>query len=61
MLHVITQIGAIVGALPPLMGWSAAGMSILTGEGLLLSTLLYTWLHTSPRHAHVYVSAHQTV
>lgn len=39
-----TWVGAVVGAIPPIMGWSAAtGGNILDVEALLLGTTLYLW------------------
>ena len=39
-----TWVGAVVGAIPPVMGWTAAtGGSLLDVEALLLGATLYTW------------------
>ena len=39
-----TWIGAVVGAIPPVMGWGAAtGGSLLSSEPLALATLLFLW------------------
>ena len=38
-----TWVGAIVGAIPPLMGWTAAGGSILDPEAVLLGSTLFLW------------------
>ncbi|KAK9365682.1 UbiA prenyltransferase family-domain-containing protein [Lipomyces kononenkoae] len=38
-----TWVGAIVGAIPPLMGWSAAGGSLLDPGAWCLAGLLYAW------------------
>lgn len=39
-----TWVGAVVGAIPPVMGWSAAtGGSILELEPMLLASTLYLW------------------
>lgn len=39
-----TWVGAVVGAIPPVMGWSAAtGGNILDIEAILLGTTLYLW------------------
>ena len=39
-----TWIGAVVGALPPLMGWAAAsGGEVIVPDALALATLLYLW------------------
>lgn len=39
-----TWVGAVVGAIPPVMGWSAAtGGSVLDVEALLLGSTLYLW------------------
>ena len=39
-----TWVGAVVGAIPPVMGWTAAtGGSILDVEAMLLGTSLYLW------------------
>ncbi|KAK9238460.1 UbiA prenyltransferase family-domain-containing protein [Lipomyces kononenkoae] len=38
-----TWVGAIVGAIPPLMGWSAAGGSLLDPAAWCLAGLLYAW------------------
>ncbi|KAK9375830.1 UbiA prenyltransferase family-domain-containing protein [Lipomyces chichibuensis] len=38
-----TWVGAVVGAIPPLMGWSAAGGSLLDPGAWCLAGLLYAW------------------
>lgn len=38
-----TWIGSIVGAIPPLMGWSASGASLLDPAAWALSAMLYAW------------------
>lgn len=38
-----TWAGAVVGAIPPLMGWAAAGGSVLLPEALTLAGILYAW------------------
>lgn len=39
-----TWVGAVVGAIPPVMGWSAAtGGSLLDMEALILASMLYLW------------------
>jgi len=38
-----TWVGAAVGAVPPLMGWAAAGGSLLTPEAFVLSSALFLW------------------
>jgi protoheme IX farnesyltransferase len=39
-----TQVGGIVGAIPPLMGWTAAtGGSILDLDAMILASTLYLW------------------
>jgi protoheme IX farnesyltransferase len=40
-----TEIGALVGAIPPVMGWTAAmgSSGILTPEAMFLALTLYTW------------------
>eukprot|EP00808_Paulinella_micropora_P006047 g73643.t1 len=40
-----TEVGALVGAIPPVMGWTAAmgSSGILTPEALFLATTLYMW------------------
>jgi protoheme IX farnesyltransferase len=38
-----TWVGAFVGAIPPVMGWTAAGGSIWDVEALLLGGMLYLW------------------
>lgn len=38
-----TWVGAVVGAVPPLMGWSAAGAPLLTPEAFVLSSALFLW------------------
>jgi len=38
-----TWVGAIVGAIPPVMGWTAAGGSILDPEAILLGSTLFLW------------------
>ncbi|KAL3794216.1 hypothetical protein ACHAW5_000180 [Stephanodiscus triporus] len=38
-----TWIGAVVGAIPPVMGWTAAGGSITDPEAVLLGTTLFLW------------------
>jgi protoheme IX farnesyltransferase len=38
-----THAGAVVGALPPVMGWTATGASILDPGCWILAAILYTW------------------
>lgn len=38
-----TWVGAVVGAVPPVMGWTAAGGSLLSIEPLMLSAALFLW------------------
>eukprot|EP01138_Halocafeteria_seosinensis_P008784 gb/GECG01008978.1/.p1 GENE.gb/GECG01008978.1/~~gb/GECG01008978.1/.p1 ORF type:complete len:466 (+),score=32.38 gb/GECG01008978.1/:1-1398(+) len=38
-----THIGAVVGAIPPLMGYSAAGGDIMTAEAMSMASLLFLW------------------
>ena len=38
-----TWVGAVVGAIPPLMGWTSAGASLVTPEALVLSSALFLW------------------
>lgn len=38
-----TWVGAVVGAVPPVIGWSAAGASLLAPEPWLLALTLYLW------------------
>jgi protoheme IX farnesyltransferase len=38
-----TFVGAIVGAIPPVMGWVAAGGPLLAAEPALLAALLFAW------------------
>lgn len=38
-----TWVGAVVGAIPPLMGWAAATNSALAPEALSMAALLYLW------------------
>lgn len=38
-----TWTGAVVGAIPPVMGWTAAGGDLLAVEPLLLSSSLFLW------------------
>lgn len=38
-----TWVGAIVGAIPPVMGWTAAGGSIMDPEAILLGGTLFLW------------------
>jgi len=38
-----TWVGAVVGAVPPVMGWTAAGGSALDAEALLLGSTLFLW------------------
>lgn len=38
-----TWIGALVGAIPPVMGWLAAGGELMTAEPLALGGLLFLW------------------
>lgn len=38
-----TWVGAVVGALPPLMGWTAAGGGIISAEAAALCTSLFLW------------------
>ena len=35
--------GAVVGAIPPLMGWAAACNGSLASGGFLMAALLYAW------------------
>lgn len=38
-----TWVGAVVGAIPPIMGWTAAGGSVTDIEALLLGSTLFLW------------------
>jgi len=38
-----TWVGAVVGAIPPVMGWTAAGGSLLDLEAMLLGGTLFLW------------------
>ena len=38
-----TWVGAVVGALPPVMGWTAAGGGLLTMEAAVLGSSLFLW------------------
>jgi len=38
-----TWVGAVVGAIPPVMGWTAAGGELLCAEAGLLSATLFLW------------------
>lgn len=38
-----TWVGSVVGALPPLMGWTAGGGSLLSPEAALLFSSLFLW------------------
>jgi len=38
-----TWVGSVVGALPPVMGWTAATGSIMAAEPLLLGSTLFLW------------------
>lgn len=38
-----TLVGAVSGAIPPLIGWAAAGQSLYTPEALFLFGLLFFW------------------
>jgi len=38
-----TWVGAVVGALPPVMGWTAAGGSLMDAEAVLLGSTLFLW------------------
>lgn len=38
-----THTGAIVGAIPPVMGWTAVGGSLLDPGALVLASILYCW------------------
>ena len=38
-----TWVGAVVGALPPVMGWTAAGGALLSPEAAALSGVLFLW------------------
>ena len=38
-----TWVGAVVGAIPPVMGWTAAGGSILDPEAVMLGSTLFLW------------------
>lgn len=38
-----TWVGAVVGAVPPLMGWTAAGGSVCDAEAWMLGGALYLW------------------
>ena len=41
--NINTWIGAVVGAIPPVMGWTAAGGDLLCAESALLSATLFLW------------------
>jgi protoheme IX farnesyltransferase len=41
--NINTWIGAVVGAIPPVMGWTAAGGDLLCAEAALLSSTLFLW------------------
>jgi len=38
-----TWVGAVVGAIPPVMGWTAAGGSLMDAEAILLGSTLFLW------------------
>lgn len=38
-----TWVGAVVGAIPPVMGWAAAGGSVLDPEAAILASTLFLW------------------
>jgi len=38
-----TWVGAVVGAIPPVMGWTAAGGSLMSLEAATLGTALFLW------------------
>ena len=38
-----TWVGAVVGALPPVMGWTAAGGALLSAEAATLGASLFLW------------------
>merc|ERR1712087_19068 len=38
-----TWVGAVVGAIPPVMGWTAAGAPLLSSEALVISSALFLW------------------
>lgn len=38
-----TWVGAVVGAIPPVMGWTAAGGSVMDPEAMLLGSTLFLW------------------
>ena len=38
-----TEVGAVVGAIPPLMGWAAATGTIFAPEAAAIATLLFCW------------------
>lgn len=38
-----TWVGAVVGAIPPVMGWTAAGGSLYDAEAILLGSTLFLW------------------
>lgn len=38
-----TWVGAVVGAVPPVMGWTAAGGSLIDAEAILLGSTLFLW------------------
>ena len=43
-LHIFnTWVGAVVGGIPPVMGWTAAGGEILTPQAALLGATLFLW------------------
>eukprot|EP01050_Picozoa_sp_SAG11_P003522 SAG11_NODE_201_length_12551_cov_67.866126_6_plen_378_part_00 len=43
-MHVLnTWVGAVVGAIPPVMGWTAAGGQLLSPESALLGSTLFLW------------------
>ena len=41
--HLNTWVGSVVGALPPLMGWTAGGGSLLSPEAAVLFSALFLW------------------
>jgi len=38
-----TWVGAVVGAIPPVMGWTAAGGSVMDAEAVLMGSTLFLW------------------
>ena len=43
-----TWVGSLVGSIPPMMGWVAAGGSVFDDQALSLASLLFLWPRRNP-------------